>query len=290
MQHIISQKESDFWDEMEYRGIKDVVTQLKWIPNLSGVKIPYYHPFSGEFLGNRWWAYEKNRTWGHEGKHKDAIVYCNPLTEWSPEMYVVEGETSLAAMYAAGMMNTIAIWGISATVGLSQFFVKRNIFRAIMICDNDDAGLRGAVRIRDELLNGGIDFEARSIDKYVGHKGDVGDLWRALKNEKIFSMRVKHSPQIQLPESKKKEVVEHSYDTWNNDTDKDLIERVVSECIRRSQSENPPIYNGNMKMRSPLREDRSPSFTLNIHTGVAFDHSDLKGWSAKQLAEELGVI
>lgn len=277
-----------FWDEMERRKIKPAVIAAGWKPNDAGVRIPYCDPLTNEVIGHRWWGYEaKSRTWGNDGINYAATVYCTPLVSWQPEMYVVEGETSAAAMYSANIMNTVAIWGISATKGIKDTFMQRGVFRVILICDNDDAGVRGAVRLRKELEGSGIYFEARSIGRYVGNKGDVGDMWQGSQNQSLFLIRMKYSDEIRLPTPKIQKIPIVRVE--NCGANPDLIQRVVEECRIRTTTKNPPVYNDNIKMCSPLRNDKNPSFTINLKTGVAFDHCTLEGWSAKTLAEALGI-
>ena len=117
-------------------------------------------------------------------------------------MFLVEGETDLMAMYSAEAMNTVAIWGVTSVKGVGEIMARRGVQRLTMICDNDDPGIKGAERVRDELE--GIQFKALSIADYVGDKGDVGDMWRDTTNAKLFMIRLGTAPEAKLSRPKPK--------------------------------------------------------------------------------------
>jgi DNA primase len=75
---------------------------------------------------------------------------------------VCEGQLDMIACFGAGVQNTVAPQGTAFTA--DQARILRRYAKEVVLCfDSDNAGLKAAVRVLDDLLNSGLAIRVASI-------------------------------------------------------------------------------------------------------------------------------
>ena len=75
---------------------------------------------------------------------------------------VCEGQLDMIACYGAGVQNTVAPQGTAFTAEQARI-LKRYAKEVVLCFDSDNAGLKAAVRVLDDLLNSGLAIRVASI-------------------------------------------------------------------------------------------------------------------------------
>jgi DNA primase len=75
---------------------------------------------------------------------------------------VCEGQLDMIACYGAGVQNTVAPQGTAFTAEQARI-LKRYTKEVVLCFDSDNAGLKAAVRVLDDLLNSGLAIRVASI-------------------------------------------------------------------------------------------------------------------------------
>ena len=98
----------------------------------------------------------------------------------SGELNIVEGETDVWSMHAMGLPNTVGIYGISnIPPDIASILAELDVTKFVYYADNDDAGKRGASKLRALLHESGWRGEGE-YRQFAGpgipEKGDANDL------------------------------------------------------------------------------------------------------------------
>jgi DNA primase len=75
---------------------------------------------------------------------------------------VCEGQLDMIACYGAGVQNTVAPQGTAFTAEQARI-LKRYTKEVVLCFDSDNAGVKAAVRVLDDLLNSGLAIRVASI-------------------------------------------------------------------------------------------------------------------------------
>jgi DNA primase len=75
---------------------------------------------------------------------------------------VCEGQLDMIACYGAGVQNTVAPQGTAFTAEQARI-IKRYTKEVVLCFDSDNAGLKAAVRVLDDLLHSGLAIRVASI-------------------------------------------------------------------------------------------------------------------------------
>ena len=151
----------------------------------------------------------KSFSWGRRltddlnKRHPDGKYYFDPamLNRKNLAWYIVEGETSLMTMYAAGISNSIATFGCNDVPNtLLDDLASINIKEARVIVDNDKPGQDLAKLCRKYLRKSDIKFIPLSLEGLVEEKGDVNDLWAKCGFSPIsFRRHITRLKELELP-------------------------------------------------------------------------------------------
>lgn len=276
---------------LESRGILESAMSMAWTANGNG----WEYPIPGS-NGNpaRWKAFDSNASpkyrWLNGYSPKRGCRYYHApdiqaaIKQQSGLLHIVNGEPSVLAMLSAGIRNALSWYGESSIPkelvdDLRRLEVKRVRFYP----DNDKTGFETAQSLTNRLANAvGIQLEVLTLANAVQAKGDINDLWIAMpRNE--FQDSLTALPLLELepvPTLQK-----YHQGAW--ETDESLVDAITAELRKRNPSAR--IKNDELLISSPFRQDRNPSFSYNIKSGLAYDHATGQGWRAVQLARGLGI-
>ena len=174
--------------DLRGKGIENFAHFLywEWVAEKEYYEYPYWN-LSGEKLGYRrryvnpkTFRFTKRVPDGLSKSHPDKSYYFLPayLKPYYGFYYLVEGETSLMSMYAAGQANSLGTFGatnVPETLVSDLRTLQANELRVII--DNDKAGRQLALSARKLLKDTDINLVVLSLSHVVEDKGDLNDLW-----------------------------------------------------------------------------------------------------------------
>ncbi|MDQ3665401.1 MAG: hypothetical protein M3410_02170 [Acidobacteriota bacterium] len=93
----------------------------------------------------------EGRKWAVKGSHQGLFIPAEYLFDFDGTLYIVEGPTDLAAALTLGLYAI----GRPACLGqeemILQYIRAQRVRRLVIVTDNDDPGLRGAVKLQSAL-------------------------------------------------------------------------------------------------------------------------------------------
>ena len=281
--------------ELERRGILSAAESMGWedLPGGKGWRYPAPDRDGQMVMARKRFLKRKPKTlWISGVKRKRGIKYYHhpdmksAIAAADGIVHIVNGEPAVLTMLEAGLVNALCWYGetnVPRTLksDLSDFGATDVVFYA----DNDKTGRRVAQKVVDALSGSGLRVEVRSLE-LESPGADVNDIWITSGfHIDWFINRLKHLPTKALAPTGRPRNTE-----WVDaaPADDEFIAQVVRAIIAASPTEYPKRNGDNLLLRSPFRDDKEPSFSINTKSGLANDFGG-RGYNADQLAELLGV-
>lgn len=278
------------------RYILDAAIQADWSCSSNGWAYPVYS-LTGEHVTGRWKAFDSKAVPKYRwipNKPDTAKYYFvgdiqQAIRSQRNTVFIANGEPGVLTFISAGKQNAMSWYGEnSIPSSIANDLASIGVETIMYACDNDDAGRKSAVKLRDMLIGSGISTIFLDLKRFVTHKGDVNDLWIDCKGDHHeFWRKWRLLDTLLLPAP---ETHTHKPHTTYSDaeTDTDLIRNIasllgISDTPRNSQGwTRKPICN-------PLRKDKQPSAKFNFQSGVLKDFSTGDAHSPYELAHHFGI-
>jgi hypothetical protein len=262
------------WDYPVHPGIKEKrwknfdsqgKPKYRWLPRQSD-QVKFYDP---------------------DGKLKDYIHKADGV------LWLASGEPDVWALWEGGIKNVTCTFN-GESKNIPDWYVPE--LRCLVVktvCtapDRDQAGLTFARKLRAALEGSGITLVIHELPFAMGSKGDINRylqqvgreaLHASLESLPAFDPGVPYSEP--RPTAKSSGISNELYERW-------CIE-VVEAAARSAWNIREPNQKGysHKPMRCPFHDDQHPSAVWNHTTHGLYCHACGKEFSAKELAEVLGV-
>jgi len=275
---------ANYNDILKQRGIYETAIASGWELHNKRWHYPLF-----DMLGNRTTNHHRSKLasgngqkylW-HPSKPKHINFYALPGTisaiqQANGTVYLANGEPSVLAYHTAGIKNVLSLGFGEGNIPqdtvniLEQFGVTHVNY----IPDNDKAGTKSAVKLRDKLYGSNITLHVFAWNSHA--KGyDANDLWIDCEfNRQTFQNEINRLNALILPETNHtKASVKHRQNIGNL-ADYDSIKQQVALLLGYSLNDFKADGWARKNISSPFREDRSPSANYNIQSGVLNDFGD----------------
>ena len=187
------------------------------------------------------------------------------LSEVYPEVYIVEGASSIFTMYSQGIKNVVAVLGKEFTEPMYKSMVSHGIKKVVINLDGDEAGMSG-IKKTIKFFENHSDIKA-SV-KIIPELLDPDDYIRKYGADKFKQLEVKTIFKYQLDNFKecKDELIQEEYreslfeilgNTKNNITASKLINQMCDELNLSKKSIIDDLKEHEAK--KPMSEDVSMS-------------------------------
>jgi hypothetical protein len=198
---------------------------------------------------------------------------------------IATGEFDLATFIEADAPNVIAFTSETAVPDyLPNVLTRWGVERVDMWPDNDEAGRKGAAKVRDLLAGTAIEFTARNLAPLVDRKGDTNDLWQAVGFDAAEFWRLLNAcAPLDLPRPEPR--IEFTPRTYTGTDWPPAFVRDVTAAVWRL----PNVRQRGDWITASLREDdKNPSFGFNTETLGYNDFGGDKG-GIIELGRRLGI-
>jgi hypothetical protein len=275
------------------RGIAQSAYVMKWTSKSSHWVYPVLD-FDGNILTYRTKTHDSHAKYKYKWKPSklDAKYYHHPeirqhIADNNGELFIANGEPSVLAYHSAGIYNVLSWFGESSIPNtIIEDLKQLGVTSLIYAPDNDEAGRKSAIKLRDLLHNTDIQLTVLDISAQVDRRGDTNDLWIHVEFDRSHFIDVlSNCPPLVLPTynpPKQKQ----NYDNMSEDFNS-LIENVAKAYGIWGQSRNKDGWT-RKNFSSPFRDDKNPSASFNFDSGVLNDFSD-KPYSLFQQADHLNI-
>lgn len=231
------------------------------------------------------WGAGEAVTYYHPPNLQDAIAAADGL------LYIAAGEVDVLTFMEAGANNVLACFGEGSVPDtLAADLSGLGVTRVMYWPDRDDAGKLSAGKVRDLLSGSGNHLEIKQLPEAVGKKGDTNDLWQLLNFDSVAFFEVLHNaPDLPLPAPEPKRPTFDSSSFGNQDTPPELIRDIASALNLQSDSANSKGW-ARKNVCCPFHDDKNPSATLNLKSGVLRCHSGCQtSFSPHKVVERLNI-
>lgn len=275
------------------RGIASQADAMQWICAQNRWEYPVFN-FDGNIVTRRGKAYPNATT-----KQKyifipsklNALYYHAPgirqaVNDSDGLLYIANGEPSVLAYHASGIFNVLSWFGEgSIPSSFIADMTELGVNHIVYAPDNDTAGLKSAITLRNLLHDTDIQLTILDISAHVDHKGDTNDLWIAVNfDSQRYLETLNACPALVLPAYEQPRTHDYSDNADNRD---DLIEQVAKALGVWGQAQNADGWT-RKNISSPFRDDKNASCGFNFNTGVLNDFGG-QSHSVYELAEHFGI-
>lgn len=293
------------------RGLLSAARAMDWQPKHlvkigDGWQYPVYDQ-GGQIVATRFKHLDSQASpkylWLNKSK---ALYYHAPdlldaITAAGGVLIVANGEPGVLTFHAAGIRNVLCIFGESNLPdGVAELFKSWGVTRVEYYPDLDapvamktgeikaPAGLRAARRWNDALTAVGITFNAYDLSIHgLPTKGDTNDLWQAVAfDQDAFSAALAACPLAVLPviETKPQRAADYTYDST------EFPERFVTDVLRAIEARAVKrLRNGNLRLLSPFRDEKRPSFDFSPEKLTGIDWNGREGYGIIAIGAALGI-
>lgn len=286
---------------LEQRGIYEEALLAGWIEAKGYWEYPILD-LDGEFIVKRGKSYpnieQAKHIWIPSKPDNPQSDYYVPkgtveaIRDAGGVAYLANGEASVIAMKAAGIHNVFATCHGETTIPktfLSELELL-GISKLINIADKDETGVKGAIKLRDTLLNSLVEYEALQWPDYLPEKADFNDLWIHLHFDKeAVAIALEEckplilpSPEIKRERKAKLEPIEF---------DKTSLVSALRQELEHGGYLERKVWQGEWQdCHCPYHGDKKVSAGFNLQSGVLNCFGKCgKAYSPIALAERLGV-